>query len=101
MEAVDTLTYNNGGEGAAAFRPRLREYLFMQGGAEGISDDSIINSAQVLLMNPQPKVQQLASSSLVLLADSFEKADCPSWAITTFKPPIMGGFYALAAKHSS
>ena len=43
MEAVDTLTYNNGGAGAAAyFVVGSEDYLFMQGGSEGISDDAIM-----------------------------------------------------------
>ena len=43
MENVDTLTYNNGGEGAAAwFTIDSEDYLFMQGGSEGIADDSIM-----------------------------------------------------------
>ena len=40
----------------------------MQGGARYPMTPSS-NSAQVLLTTSQPKVQQLASSSLVLLAD--------------------------------
>ncbi|MDC3044236.1 hypothetical protein OA163_00735 [bacterium] len=43
MEAVDTLTFNNGGEGAAAyFVVGDEDYLFMQGGSEGTADDSIM-----------------------------------------------------------
>ena len=43
MEAVDTVTYNNGGAGAAAyFVVGGEDYLFMQGGSEGIADDSIM-----------------------------------------------------------
>ena len=43
MEAVDTLTFNNGGAGAAAyFVVNSEDYLFMQGGSEGISDDAIM-----------------------------------------------------------
>ena len=43
MEAVDTLTFNNNGAGAAAyFVVGGEDYLFMQGGSEGIADDSIM-----------------------------------------------------------
>ena len=43
MEAVDTLTFNNNGAGAAAyFAVGGEDYLFMQGGSEGVADDSIV-----------------------------------------------------------
>lgn len=43
MEAVDTLTFNNNGAGAAAyFVVGGEDYLFMQGGSEGTADDSIM-----------------------------------------------------------
>ena len=43
MAAVDTVTFNNNGAGAAAyFVVGGEDYLFMQGGSEGTADDSII-----------------------------------------------------------
>ena len=43
MAAVDTVTFNNNGAGAAAyFVVGDEDYLFMQGGSEGTADDSVI-----------------------------------------------------------
>jgi hypothetical protein len=43
MEAVDTLTLANGGAGAAAyFAVGGEDYLFMQGGSSGVTDDGIV-----------------------------------------------------------